>query len=68
MDVVETTNESLRKLAGMIVDETKETLVVDVQGQRKVIMKHAIVFRLQSGELIDGKTIMKRPEERMKGK
>ena len=69
IEVVETTNNSLANLRGKIVDESKQTLTIDVDGKVKTVLKGTITFKIiSSGKLIDGKTIMKRPEDRLKGK
>jgi ribonuclease P protein subunit POP4 len=69
IEVVESSNQStIVGMKGKIVDETQQTLVVEVNGERKTLLKHAVVIRLDSGEVVEGRTIMKRPEERMKGK
>ena len=66
--VVDATNPSLKGIEGKIVDETKYTLKVDVQGEIKTLMKNAISFTLKGKDLqIGGKDLTKRPEERVKG-
>jgi ribonuclease P protein subunit POP4 len=69
IEVVETTNDSLAKLHGKVVDESKNTLTVEVGGTTKIILKNTITFKIvSSGKLVDGKTIVRRPEDRVKGK
>jgi len=66
--VVDATNPSLKGIQGKVVDETKHTLKVDVQGNIKTLMKNAISFTIKGKELrIEGKNLIKRPEERVKG-
>ncbi len=55
-------------LEGKVVDETKETLKIETNGETKTLLKKAITFKLESGEIIVGKDIVKRPEERVKGR
>jgi len=52
-------------IKGRVVDETKNTLVLD---NGKVLPKTECVFEFDINEnvLLDGKTIMKRPEDRVK--
>ena len=66
--VVESANSSNVGLSGKIVDETKFTLKVSSQGKIKTLFKSALLFKLgKTGQIINGKNIMKRPEERIKG-
>jgi ribonuclease P protein subunit POP4 len=66
--VVAATNESLRGLAGTVIDETKHTLVVRTDTGRKVLKKEQITIaatiRGQPVE-IDGARLAKRPEKRI---
>ena len=54
-------------ITGVVVDETKATLHVEQQGKIKTLLKHNITIKLSTGELIQGETLVKRPEERLKG-
>ncbi|MBT7332359.1 ribonuclease P protein subunit [Candidatus Woesearchaeota archaeon] len=66
--VVDATNPSLKGIKGKIIDETKHTLKIDAQGDIKTLMKNAISFTIKGKELhIEGKDLIKRPEERVKG-
>ncbi|PIN87399.1 ribonuclease P [Candidatus Woesearchaeota archaeon CG10_big_fil_rev_8_21_14_0_10_32_24] len=66
--VVDATNPSLNGVKGKVVDETKHTIMVDVQGTIKTLMKNAISFTIKGKDLrIEGKDLIKRPEERVKG-
>ena len=52
-----------------IVDETKTSLIVSGMGKTKTLLKSGISFKLdETGQIISGKEIMKRPEDRIKGK
>ena len=67
--VVGSTNAAQVGMTGKIVDETKMTLVVGHAQQRKTLLKSNIIFTVgNSHHLIRGKEILKRPEERLKGK
>ncbi|HIG92966.1 MAG: ribonuclease P protein subunit POP4 [archaeon GW2011_AR9] len=68
IEVVQSTNQSNLGLRGKIVDETKFTLKVQEGEKIKTLFKNTILFKLSTrGMVIDGKTIIKRPEERLKG-
>ena len=67
--IVDSTNMSNLNLVGDVVDETKNTLVISVGDKKKTLLKGSITFKIESsGEVISGKSIIKRPEDRMKGK
>ncbi len=64
VEVVESTNPSCIGLKGKIVDETKNTIKVG----DKVLLKNTIKFKIiETGEVISGEMVMKRPEDRLKG-
>lgn len=70
-EVVESTNPSLRGIAGRVVDETMKTLLVDPgQGARsRRVPKAACRFRFRwpGGRTveIEGRDLVGRPEERV---
>lgn len=69
IQVVESTNPSEIGLAGKIIDETRSTIKIEMKGKQKVLFKSNIKFRIgteNSGLIIDGKKVAKRPEERLK--
>ena len=67
IEIIESKNKSNLHLKGKVVDETKFTLKIDHQGKIKTLMKENIVFKLtETNQIIEGKTITKRPEERIK--
>jgi ribonuclease P protein subunit POP4 len=53
---------------GRVVDETRNTITIDVNGVEKVVQKRGAVFRFEvDGEVdIDGERILFRPEDRIK--
>ena len=54
-------------MKGRIIDETKKTLVLAGKEARKVVLKGSITIKLlRTGRVIEGKNILRRPEERMK--
>jgi len=69
IEVIESKNKSNLHLKGKVIDETKNTLVIQDGDGTKTLMKENIVFRIIGTDLvIKGETINKRPEERTKGK
>ena len=68
VEVVAATDPSQAHLRGLVVDETRNTLVVEVLGAEKRIPKHGSRFRfeVQGGMELDGEEIQFRPEDRVK--
>ena len=68
VEVVAATDPTQERLRGRIVDETRNTLVVEVQGDEKRIPKSGSRFRfaIQGGIEVDGDEIRFRPEDRVK--
>lgn len=50
---------------GLIVDESKNTFTILLDGEEKKVLKNNRVF-LIDGTLIEGEKIVKKPEERIK--
>ena len=68
ISIIEARNKSNQGISGTIVDETKFTLKVEHQGKIKTLFKNGIVFKInRTNTLINGKEIVKRPEDRIKG-
>ena len=54
---------------GLVVDETKNTIVLESNGAQKAFPKHECVFEFALGEevaIVQGKDIMYSPENRVK--
>ncbi len=69
IEVIGSPNLSLRGLKGNVVDETKSTVRIVCGGKIRVLLKGSISFRVIGSNLvIHGRDIVKRPEERIKGK
>ena len=69
IEVVESTNNSYIGIKGKVVNETKSTIVIEQNGKNKTLLKRAIKFKLlHDGKIIVGNDIVKRPEDRIKGK
>lgn len=69
VEVVDSTNPSLKGIAGKVIDETKHFLMIESQHGRKRVQKKActFLFRENGKELtIKGADIEVSPEERIK--
>lgn len=68
VEVLNATDPSQAHLQGLVVDETRNTLVVEIQGAEKRIPKQGSRFRfdVQGGVEVDGEEIRFRPEDRVK--
>ena len=67
--IVAAKNKSNLGLQGMVVDETKALIRITVAGITKALLKKTITLKiLRTGEIIEGNDIVKRPEDRIKGK
>ncbi len=69
--VKEHTDPTLRGLSGRVVDETRNTLVIEsVDGRERIVPKHGgvFVFKLGARERVElaGTSIEGRPEDRLK--
>ena len=68
INVIAATNVAIVGLEGIIVDETRKTLVVETNASLRRLLKSTITIRLvRSGLCLDGKDLVRRPEERIKG-
>lgn len=69
VEVAEAKNKSLIGLNGKIVDETKNTLIIEVGNKTKTLLKGNIALKIKlEGKTIqvDGRLLVGRPEERIK--
>ncbi|MBN2458013.1 ribonuclease P protein subunit [Candidatus Woesearchaeota archaeon] len=69
--VVKSDNPSLACITGRIVDESRNTLIVyDGKKTRKLIKAQITFETVFKGKkiIIDGKNIIRKPEDRIKGK
>lgn len=67
--VLNSTNPTYVGKEGIVIDETKNTIVIDAGGEKKVIAKKGSVFEFYVNDkrvIIDGSTIVFRPHERTK--
>ena len=69
IEVVAATNKPDNGLEGIIIDETKSTITLQcTDGKERKLLKNTITLKIKkNGIIVDGKTILKRPEERIKG-
>jgi RNase P/RNase MRP subunit p29 len=68
---IEITQSNEKKNIGKkakITNETKMTITINQNGVMKTLMKNTLKFKLSDGKIIEGNTIMKRPEDRIKGR
>ena len=56
---------SLCGVSGMIVDETRETVVIEANGLKKMVSKRPAKLLFENGEII-GSKIAYRPQDRIK--
>ena len=72
VSVADSDNPSNVGLMGKVIDETRNSLVIETQKGEKTLLKDrcTFVFVLPSGERvkIDGKILVARPEDRVKKK
>jgi len=66
--IVRASDPSLIGVQGLVVDETRNTVVVEAGGREKRVPKQGSRFRfqIQGGLEVDGDEIMFRPEDRVK--
>jgi ribonuclease P protein subunit POP4 len=68
--VVKSSNPNHVGIAGAVIDETRNTFVILQDNKRKTIVKDQTVFHFTFPDAtiveIDGKTLVGRPEERLK--
>jgi len=67
--IVESSDPTWMGISGVIVDETKNTFTIDVDGKEKMIAKEIATFEFEKdGETfkIDGSRLKFRPEDRIK--
>ena len=70
--IVDSTNNQIVGLGGKVVDETRSTFTIQTQNGLKMFPKEHSKWKFTINEtqscVIDGLTISKRPEERLKVK
>ena len=58
--------KDLQGVEGVVLEETMNTFVLETPRGRKTVPKKNCVFRLETGELLEGALVAVRPEERTK--
>ena len=70
--IVESNHKGYTGIAGRIVDETKNTFVIEDSGKEKTIPKNCVILEIKLPDnaivTIDGNLLSGRPEERIKKK
>ena len=71
--VAESSHKDFKGLKGKVIDETKNTLKIELEDGKEIIVPKNVAifhFRLPDGQIveIDGRIIVGRPEERIKKK
>ena len=69
VEVVDSTDPTLKDLKGRIIDETRNTLTIEAKDKRKKIPKGICRFRFKLKDLlveVSGKAIVGRPQDRIK--
>lgn len=67
--VVDASNQDLIGLQGIIVNETKNTLVIEHEKKAKTVLKKQVTLQVKMDEhlvRIDGKMLLGRSEDRVK--
>ena len=67
IEVVDSKNNTLVGIKGVVVDETKNSFVIENQSGKKQVrvLKNICTFKLNN-QIVDGKDLEKRPYERIK--
>ncbi len=63
--VTEHTDPSICGISGIIVDETRETITINCNGNRKMVSKRPATLSFDNGEIM-GNKIAYRPQDRIK--
>jgi len=68
--IAKSPNKSLERIRGVIIDETKNMLVIESRGKRKMVPKNESVFHilLENGKVVEveGRLLADKPENRIK--
>jgi RNase P/RNase MRP subunit p29 len=65
LKVISAANGTCNNIQGIIVDEKKNAFIVSVDGCQKTLLKQGNTFAIGQ-TIVDGNTIVKCPEERIK--
>lgn len=67
--VIDAENKNLIGLQGKIIDETRNTIIIQTKDKTKVLLKEQVTLEFTNNDqkiTINGKKLLKRPEERIK--
>ena len=65
VEILSSSNSTYIGTVGTVLDETKNSFVIDVDGKRKVILKKGTKFVIDK-QILDGDDIARRIEDRIK--
>ena len=72
LKVVRARNSAIRRIRGVVIDETRNMLTINAGGEKVMVPKNIATFRfnLPSGVMVDvdGERLVARPETRLKTK
>jgi ribonuclease P protein subunit POP4 len=63
--IINASNKSLEGLEGTVVDETRNTVIIETEKGVKRVQKHKTVFEIDGQEVM-GDEVLAAPEERIK--
>lgn len=63
--ITKSNNKNLEGIQGKVVDETKNTVSIEIDGKTKKVVKDQCVFDVE-GKIINGSEIAKSQDERVK--
>ena len=69
VEIADATNKDMKGIKGKIIDETKNTFVIEHNNKTKVVLKEQVTLNVKmDGHIvrIDGKTLLGRSEDRVK--
>ncbi len=69
VSVIESNDKNKKEMSGIVIDETKNVIVVQTKNGEKIVPKKEGVFSFSLGEekiVLDGKKFLFRPEDRVK--
>ena len=69
LHVTNSSDPTLERISGLILNETKKTILIESEGKDLLLAKNIIQFTLDDDDdEIDGKLVSQRPEDRINKK
>ena len=65
INVIESSDVSIIGMKGLVLDETRETIVISHDEQTKTLGKQAIRFTVDDSKVINGSLVRQRAEDRI---